>query len=116
MQKNKLKIGLLVDEMALSAWKYRMLEIIQQSDYAEITLIVQNSPPTEQRQQSVAGKVASKFASRQLWNAIIRKVLTIGEQLLVDKPGQLPDASREIDSRQLLADIEIINVARQDGG
>ncbi len=110
MQKNKLKIGLLVDEMALSAWKYRMLEIIQQSDYAEITLIVQNSPPAEQRQQSVAGKVASKFASGQLWNAIVRKVLTIGEQLLVDKPGQLPDASREIDSRQLLAGIEIIKV------
>lgn len=110
MQKNKLKIGLLVDEMALSAWKYRMLEIIQQSDYAEITLIVQNSPPAEQRPQSVAGKVATKFASGQLWNAIVRKVLTIGEQLLVDKPGQLPDASREIDSRQLLAGIEIIKV------
>ena len=110
MQKNKLKIGLLVDEMALSAWKYRMLEIIQQSDYAEITLIVQNSPPAEQRQQSVAGKVATKFATGQLWNALIRKVLTIGEKFLVDKPGQLPDASKEIDSRQLLAGIEIIKV------
>ncbi len=110
MQNSKLKIGLLVDEMELSAWKYRMLEIIQQSDYAEITLIVQNSPPAEQRTQSVASRVATKFASGQLWNAIVRKVLTIGEQLLVDKPGQLPDASREIDSRQLLAGIEIIKV------
>ena len=110
MQKNKLKIGLLVDEMELSAWKYRMLEIIQQSDYAEIALIVQNSPPAEQQPQSVAGKVATKFASGQLWSAIVRKVLTIGEKFLVDKPGQLPDASREIDSRQLLAGIEIIKV------
>ena len=110
MQKKKLKIGLLVDEMELSAWKYRMLEIIQQSDYAEIALIVQNSPPREQPQQSVAGKVASKFVSGKLWNAIFHKMLTIGEKFLVDKPGQLPDASKEIDSRQLLAGIEIIKV------
>ncbi|HQV31043.1 MAG TPA: hypothetical protein PKV71_04165 [Calditrichia bacterium] len=38
----KLKIGLLVNSCALPAWEYRMVEIIAESSYAEICLIIES--------------------------------------------------------------------------
>ena len=36
----KLKIGLLVDSDNIPNWAYKMLEILNSSDYAEISLII----------------------------------------------------------------------------
>ena len=41
----KLKIGLLVDDLSVEAWMYRGLEKILNNDYAEVTLIINNTTP-----------------------------------------------------------------------
>lgn len=111
MQKNKLKVGLLLDETVLAAWQRRMIEIIQQSDYAEISLVVRNTNPVVGPQPTFIRKVAAKLTSGRLWSAIVRKILTIVERRLVDKPGHLPDASRKIDCAHIFAGIETLTVS-----
>lgn len=111
MQKSKLKIGLLLDGMELAAWQCRMIEIIQQNDYAGISLIVQNTVPTEARLPKGVGNLNVG----RLWSAGIRKVLAAGERYLVDKHRHLPDATRRIDCTQLLAGIEVINAHPRRG-
>lgn len=116
MQKDKLKVGLLLDGMELAAWQRRMIEIIQQSSYAEISLIVHNTMPSESSRPTLTGKVAAKFASGQLWTAMLRKILATVERRLVDRFSFVPDASKRVDCTQLLKDIECIKVhpRRQD--
>lgn len=46
----KLKIGILLDKDNIPAWSYKMLEEIQESDYAEIVLIVQNNLKSKKKQ------------------------------------------------------------------
>jgi hypothetical protein len=110
MQKSKLKIGLLLDGVELSAWAYRMIEMIKQSDYAEISLIVQNTLPAEKRRLTLPSKIANTIRSGQLWNVVVRKILIAVERLLVDKPGHLPSAFTNIDGKGLLEGIEVIKV------
>lgn len=110
MQERKLRIGLLVDGTEFDAWAYRMIEIIKHSDYAEITLVVQNDLAGEARLATPASKIAGTSSLRRLWNATIRKVLIVVEHLLVGKPGHLPYALKPADGTDLLAGIETIKV------
>jgi len=45
--KRALRVGLLLESWEIPAWKFRMLQIIQESDYADIVLVVLNekTPP-----------------------------------------------------------------------
>lgn len=43
MKKEKLKIGILLNNLNVSAWQYKLLETIVRSDYATIELIVKNN-------------------------------------------------------------------------
>ena len=110
MEKRKLRIGLLLDGTELAAWAYRMIEIISQSDYAEISLIVQNSLPAEERRLTLASKIASKIRERRFWTTVIRLALATLVRLLIGKPGRLPDASKQVDGTELLAGVEVIKV------
>src|SRR5256885_9195871 len=109
MQNRKLRIGLLLDGIEVAAWEHRMIEIIRQSDYAEISLIVQNTLPAERR-LTPAGQLARKIRSGQFWTTVIRLALTTLERLLIGKPGSLPDASKQVDGKELLAGVDVIKV------
>ncbi len=41
--KHKLRIGILLDNEMITAWSYKMLEEIKESNYAEIVVIIQNN-------------------------------------------------------------------------
>src|SRR5258705_2768782 len=110
MQKKKLRIGLLLDGTEIAAWAFRMIEIIRQSDYAEISLIVQNTLPAEKRRHSLVNKTTRALRSGRFWSAVIRKLLLSVERWLVNKPGHLPDASKPVDGTKLLAGVEVIKV------
>jgi hypothetical protein len=115
MQKNKLRVGLLLDGPELAAWAYRMIEIIGKGDYAEIALIVQNTISAEEQRPDLARSLPSKISPGQLGSAVIRKFLLAVERSLVGKPGELPNAFRTIDSTELLAGVEVVKVKpRQD--
>jgi hypothetical protein len=110
MQKSKLRIGLLLNGTELAAWAYRMIEIIKDSDYAEISLIVENTLPAEKRRLSRVSQIARKIRSGQFWTTVIRLTLTTLERRLIGKPGGLPNASKQVDGKDLLAGIEVIKV------
>ena len=110
MQKSKLRIGLLLNGTELVAWAYRMIEIIKDSDYAEISLIVENTLPAEKRRLTLVSQIARKIRSGQFWTTVIRLTLTTLERRLIGKPGGLPNASKQVDGKDLLAGIEVIKV------
>src|SRR5437773_4417996 len=110
MQKSKLRIGLLLDGTELVAWAYRMIEIIKDSDYAEISLIVENTLPAGKRRLTLVSQIASKIRSGRFWTTVIRLILTALERRLIGKPGRLPNASTQVDGKNLLAGIEVIKV------
>ena len=110
MQKSKLRIGLLLNGTELVAWAYRMIEIIKDSDYAEISLIVENTLPAEKRRLTLVSQIARKIRSGQFWTTVIRLTLTTLERRLIGKPGGLPNASKPVDGKGLLAGIEVIKV------
>jgi hypothetical protein len=110
IQKSKLRIGLLLDGTELAAWAYRMIEIIKDSDYAEISLIVQNTLPAEKRRLTLASRIARRISSGQFWTTFIRLSLTTLERRLIGKPGCLPNASKQVDGEELLAGVEVIKV------
>ncbi len=110
MQKSKLRIGLLLNGTELAAWAYRMIEIIKDSDYAEISLIVENTLPAEKRRLSLVSQIARKIRSGQFWTTVIRLTLTTLERRLIGKPGGLPNASKQVDGKDLLAGIKVIKV------
>src|SRR5437588_12780524 len=101
MQKRKLRLGLLVDGTKLAAWVYRMIAIIKQGDYAEISLVVQNAVPSEQGRLTLARRIVSKMRSGRLWTAVIRKILITLEQSVVDRRPHLPNAVETLDARAL---------------
>jgi hypothetical protein len=117
MGKDKLKVGLLLDGTDLEAWAYRMVEIIKQSDYAEIALIIQTTHPTGPKQDAPSDSIPSKIGAGRLWHLACRRILIALERRLVGKPGFLPSASEMKDGAGLLAGVEVIKVTlrRHDG-
>lgn len=100
MEKRKLRIGLLLEGTALPAWAHRMAALIRQSDHAEIALVARMRFPAEERPGL----------------APMRRALAALERYLVGKPGLLPDASALVDGSQVLAGIEVIDIAPQRAG
>lgn len=45
----KLRVGILLDSMTITAWVFCLLETILQSDYSEIVLVVLNTPAQDKR-------------------------------------------------------------------
>jgi len=102
MRKNKLRIGLILDDLSVAAWKLRLIEVVQNSDYAEISLVVLTGRNPLLQPKAPSGPLA--------------KVLDTVERFLVGRPGHIPDAFDRRDARQLLAGattLEIHPIARQ---
>jgi hypothetical protein len=96
--------------MDLEAWAYRMVEIIKQSDYAEITVVVLNTQAAKPRQHRQADVIARKIGAGLFWDAACRRLLIALERRLVGKPGFLPPAFEMMDGSGLLAGVEVIKV------
>ncbi|MBC8366762.1 hypothetical protein H8E52_05060 [bacterium] len=58
----KLRVGLMLDSLELEAWQIRMIEEIQQSDYAEISFLIMNGSAPEQ--PSFAQRFRSGWGTR----------------------------------------------------
>jgi len=87
-----------------------MVEIIKQSDFAEIALIVQNAMPSGELGQTPARDAMRGTGSAQIGSVVVRTMLTALQRYLVGKPGVLPDASRNISGMALLAGVDVIGV------
>lgn len=94
---NKIRVGLLVDDMMLSAWGERMLRLVLRDEQVEIALLVRNAAPRDPPRQGWFGR-----RSRQL-HAFWRKF-----------DGRLfrlrPDAFAAVDGSALLADVPSLDI------
>lgn len=77
MINKKLKIGLLVDSENVSAWEYEMLKKIESSDYAEITLVIENNSNTPKQSFLQKIKANSKQLGFLMFSIIENKLIKV---------------------------------------
>lgn len=92
----KLKIGVLLDSENIPAWAFSMLKKIQQSDYAEITLVVVNGAFNPSSSQSYFGRILKN------WQKFLYKAYIEFESTLFK---HRPNAFELKDASPLLADV-----------
>jgi len=106
MTKNKLKIGLLVEDENLPAWAFEMVRQIKESRYAEISLIIENDIPKVTPNFSVWDKI--KNNKHRLWYLFVRKLLEVTYDKLIDRVQTLPDAAQLKNCTDLYKGIPLI--------
>jgi hypothetical protein len=106
MPKNKLKIGLLVEDGNLPAWAFEMVSQIKASNYAEISLIIENDVQKVIPNNSVWKKV--KNNKGRLGYLFVRKILEVVYDKLIDRIQTLPNATESNSCEELYKDIPII--------
>ena len=101
MPKDKLQVGLILDEWSVEAWKYRLIECIQRSNCAEVSLVVLNdfgprgrAPSERQTAGADAAHGSSPSFLGRFWDS--------AERFLVGRPGHLPNALERLDAHRLL--------------
>ena len=108
MSKNKLKIGLLVEDDNLPAWTFEMIRQIKESHYAEISLIIENETQKTAPNLSLWEKV--KNNKHRLGYLFVRKVLEVTYDRLIDRVQTLPDATESHHCGELYKDIPVVKV------
>ena len=107
MKKDKLRIGLLLDDAVISAWQYKMIENILQSDCAEIKLVVINGAPRNRSNKTIGVKI--KANRGHLLGIAIEKTLNRLYHLLIERSYLVVNASEKLDSSRLLQDIPALS-------
>ncbi len=100
--KEKLRVGLLLDDVIVPAWAYRMVEIIHQSHYASIVLLVVNDSQPQGDKPSAAG---FKIGQR-----VFGKLLDVAQEKLIERADYAPDAFADKDLDPLLKDFPVVRV------
>ncbi len=100
-------MGLLLDDIRVCAWVYRMVERIESSDYASIELLVLNGAAA-----SPSGSVLERMGRRvrNLVPFVATKLLDMAEERLVNRGSFLPDAFAQRDLSRLLPKVALLEV------
>lgn len=101
MANKKLRIGVLLDSFDIPLWAYSMLESIQQSGYAEVSLVVMNSAP---HVQSKYFELRNLFTKRR--KLFYLSYLALERKLFRNNP----DAFATKNAASLLAAAQQVNV------
>ncbi|MFH1642295.1 MAG: hypothetical protein ABIC04_05345 [Nanoarchaeota archaeon] len=107
MKKNKLRVGLLLNGYNISAWSFKMIEIITKSDYADIVLVIINNKKSELN-KTIVLKLRNNFS--RIPYILIRKTLNFLYEKLIERNTYLPDANKEVNSEALLTNTLTIKV------
>ncbi len=112
--RHKLKIGLLLDDIEVDAWFFKMISDLQISEFAEVTLVVINDNDVEiQPNTTLAEKIANNRG--RIAYLAVRKLLEELYARLIERSTHLPDAEAAMSSAPLLADVPIIKVKTRRG-
>lgn len=101
MSRTKLQVGIVLESIRIPAWAHRMLTIICESDYAEISLVVNLNP------------IVSLDQGRD--QSVIKKMLLAVQRKLVGKPGFVENALVSTSATDLLAGIPTVSAISQQG-
>ena len=91
MGKTKLKIGLLLDSLSVSAWELKMIENIINSDYAELSLAVINNRKPVPINKTLAEKIKNNRG--RVFYLTIRKILEVVYSKFIERKTYLPSAN-----------------------
>lgn len=108
MATQKLRVGLLLDDLEVSAWSARMFEEIMVSDCAEICLVVINGAKPEVVQKGLVEKVTSNIG--RLGSVLTFKSMDLLYRRVVDKQPGLADAQRTVNVQTLLSEVPRLTV------
>lgn len=103
MMNRKLKIGLLVDSDNIPNWAYKMLEILNSSDYAEISLVIKNGSTSNNKKSKF--RTIYELRKKLVWilyNKIDSKLFKV-----------TPDAFKSKKVKELVSCDEIVVVPKQ---
>lgn len=103
MSKQKIRVGLLLDGYTVPAWTCRMLEEIQHSDYAELSLIVLNGSYREHVRRPLFARIRKNF--RHLAPIATRQFLEYIYDALIERRLELQDADKPVDCKPLLEQV-----------
>lgn len=109
MIKRKLRVGLLLNDFNISAWSFKMIENIVNSDFAEIILIVMN----DNEKKTVLNKTLwSKLINNRgrIAHLAVGKILDTLYAKLIERSTHLPDSEKQINCENLLKDCSEIKV------
>jgi hypothetical protein len=108
MDKKPLKVGILLDSYTVPAWALTMLENMANSEQVEIALVVLNKKEKTKVNKTIISKVKNNRG--RLGYLLIRKLLEVAYDKLVDRGAHLPDANKGMDCLDLLVDLPTIQV------
>jgi hypothetical protein len=108
MSSDKLKVGLLLDDLDVPAWFAEMMGEIAASDYAEIRLVIVNGATPQAAKQPAAEGLLGRV--RRLGSTVTWKASKFVYDCFIDKQQQLPDAQAPVSIRDLLVDVPTLFV------
>jgi len=108
MEKDRLKIGLLLDGYDVSAWAFHMFENILDSDYCEIILVVLNNNPKPVTPPNILSRLKAFY--HKISSVLVSKILGFVYSRLIERQSYLTDANEQVDAKGLLADISTMEV------
>jgi hypothetical protein len=96
---NKIKVGLLIDDLIIPFWCYKMIERIVLSDFAEVVLVVQKKGVADKKSFAAQLQDNYKYFFYKLYKKVESKI---------SKPN--PNASEEKDLRVLVKNAHFLEV------
>ena len=107
MEKGKLRVGLLLDEYNISAWLFKMIENIINSDFADISLIVLNNNQKVEPNNTLLSKVRNNYD--RITHLLIRYSLEFIYRKIIERNTYLPDALKKVSCEVLFTTTPTIN-------
>lgn len=109
MNKNKLKVGILLDSFNISAWSFKMFENIINSYFAEITLVVLNdNNKVKAPNKTLYSKIMNNRG--RIGYLAIRKIFEMIYDKLIERNTYLPDSSGHKNCEELLRKCTVLKV------
>jgi hypothetical protein len=108
VKKEKLKIGLMLEDWMISAWSHKMIENIIKSDYAKISLVVLGNKKVHFHESTFIVKLKESIYNKISFG--LKNILMSIEQNLIDRDISFLDADRHIDSSGMLTEFPVLTV------
>jgi len=108
VDKNKLKIGLLLDSYTVPAWSLKMIQNIIDSDYAEVSLVILSDRKIVKKRKSLLTKVMNNRG--RITRILVRTALESIYNNLIERNTYLPHADKKENSEALLSNTPSIKV------
>ena len=108
MKKDKLKIGVLIDNFEISSWAFTMLKQISESNYAEIVFVAKNNS-----KPAINNNIISKIKSNKsrIIQIFIRKILQKIYTRLIERNTYLPDSLKKVSCINIIGNIPVLNIS-----